>query len=512
MTTPRWDDPVVAATLREVVQDLGRRTALDPARLRAALNDSLGSRAQQHRAQVDVLAVAVEEGVPQGIVEGSDAGLLRGRLTDRDVREDVAEWVLATWSDALGIRTASPLPPTAVPPTALPPTALPPTALPPTALPPASPPPVPRPPASGGPTSPPPVPGPGPAPAPRRPAPPTSLPPTSLPTPASAGPTGSSPLRRLVLVAVVVVLAAVLTTAAVLVRRSGTPEAVPSPARRRRSASASASSTPRPAGTATPARTPGPGPAQTPASVDRPLPTVLAHEGGTERFASETAESLVDAARRGYGAETDVQWTSDGVAVLSHDATTHDPMDCGRSYEIAKTTWATLRARCRTTGSPDGKRYRMPRFDDVVGKVAAVPDAQLFAEVKVEQDPKQVAGFATILQERGMVGRTVITSFFPAELAKMRRSLAGSDEPVRLMQFVRNTKELSPAAARKAGLWAVAIRKDAVDARYVAALHDEDLVVVVWTPNETTEWALARKARADLVLTDRPTAYVRWKS
>ena len=41
-------------------------------------------------------------------------------------------------------------------------------------------------------------------------------------------------------------------------------------------------------------------------------------------------------------------------------------------------------------------------------------------------------------------------------------------------------------------------------------LRKAGLVVVVWTVNEEQEWAKAKSAGADKVLTDKPRAYADW--
>jgi glycerophosphoryl diester phosphodiesterase len=198
--------------------------------------------------------------------------------------------------------------------------------------------------------------------------------------------------------------------------------------------------------------------------------------------------------------------------VLLHDVTPKPPMDCGKAYVVAKTSWATLRARCRTraSASDDHGRYPLPRFDETTAQVAAVPGAQLFAEVKVAQSSAQARAFYQTLADHQMVDRTVVTSFFPAELAKMQAAAKGAGTHLRLMLFVRD-HSVSAAEAKKAGLWAVAVRHDAVDAAYVKSLHRAGITVIAWTPNERKEWAAVTAAGVDQVLTDQPGDYLAWR-
>ena len=125
-------DPVTAA-LADVLRDYGRRITTDPVRLRAALNDVLGSTAQQHRAAVDALVVSVQEDVPSALGEGgtgsSDDAV--ARLAAWGLDASTAAWVAEAWLAVLpGHFPASGASPTAQPPTVQPADAQPPTAQP----------------------------------------------------------------------------------------------------------------------------------------------------------------------------------------------------------------------------------------------------------------------------------------------------------------------------------------------------------------------------------------------
>jgi serine/threonine protein kinase len=239
---------------------------------------------------------------------------------------------------------------------------------------------------------------------------------------------------------------------------------------------------------------------------------VLAHRGGRESYAEETLPSLVDAAEHGYAVETDVRWTSDGVAVLVHDPTTAANLECdGGPYRVADTTLAVLEAKCHTpaAASPNGKTYPPPTFDAVATALENVPGATLFAEVKVVQTPKQVTDFLAILNRYHLIDRAVVTSFKEDELAKMRAAAKPLGTTMRLMRFVGMTR-IPASDLADADLTFVGVDVRAVTKEYLTSLRAAGLKTVAYTADSDEQWRVARAAGADYVLTDVPGAYLAW--
>jgi serine/threonine protein kinase len=239
---------------------------------------------------------------------------------------------------------------------------------------------------------------------------------------------------------------------------------------------------------------------------------VLAHRGGREAYAEETLPSLVDAARHGYGVETDVRWTSDGVAVLVHNPTTADNLECeGGPYPIADITLSDLQAKCHTpaAASPDDKTYPPPTFDAVATALEDVPGATLFAEVKTVQTPKRAADFLAILNRHHLLDRAVVTSFMPDELAKIRAAATPLGTSMRLMRFVGTTK-VPASDLRAASVTFVGVALRAATKQYLASLRAAGLKSIVYTADNDDEWRTARSVGADYVLTDVPGAYLAW--
>jgi glycerophosphoryl diester phosphodiesterase len=252
---------------------------------------------------------------------------------------------------------------------------------------------------------------------------------------------------------------------------------------------------------------------------------VLAHQGGWETFPLETLPAFEGAAKSGATVETDVHWTSDGVAVVVHDKTTNSgtkgdrdhPMLCeGGPYPVAKTSWAVLRDRCRTqaSASKDGRRYPIPTFDETMKAVAAVPGAQIVPEMKPEQPTAtQISTYLETITKYDMAERTIVSSFYPAALAAIQTQAKADGITLRYLLMLSSSPDVAlptPEQLSGQGLWGVALRSDIATHGNVAGLRAKKLTVVVWTVNTTQQWDAARLAGADLVLTDKPTAYRAW--
>ena len=258
-----------------------------------------------------------------------------------------------------------------------------------------------------------------------------------------------------------------------------------------------------------------PVPASSPGSTATPAPgpfRVLAHRGGRENYAEESLPALVQAGKDGYGIETDIRWTADDVAVIVHDATTAGNLTCtGGPYRVSTTRWSVLQQRCHTpaAASPDGRTYPIATLDQVAAGLDPVTGATLFAEVKVTQTSSQVSAFLAILARHHIIDRTVITSFYPAELVKMGTAARPLGTTVQLLRFVADAK--TPAATLGAeGLTYVAVPGAAVSKSYLAKLRAAGLKSVAWTLDTEAQWTAARAAGADYVLTDVPKAYLAW--
>jgi glycerophosphoryl diester phosphodiesterase len=272
--------------------------------------------------------------------------------------------------------------------------------------------------------------------------------------------------------------------------------------------------------TSTPAVSAGSATAGAPGSL-----VVLAHQGGWERFPLETLPAFEAAAKAGAAVETDVHWTSDGVAIMVHDDLTtaasdagpEHPMVCrGGPYTVSKTTWDVLRERCRTLASTskDGKSYPIPTFDEAMKTIAAVADAEVVVEMKPERPTAaQIREYLGTITKYDLAERTISSSFFPDALSQIQAQAEKDDIDLRYLLMLRPSPDEdlpTPDELSDQGLWGVALRSDIATSGNVAGLHAKKLTVVVWTVNTEEQWNAAKQAQADLVLTDKPNAYQAW--
>jgi glycerophosphoryl diester phosphodiesterase len=253
-----------------------------------------------------------------------------------------------------------------------------------------------------------------------------------------------------------------------------------------------------------------PTPSPSPTPVTFGVPSVLAHRGGEEVYPPETIPAFGAAAKAGYAVETDVRWTRDGVPVLIHNDDLSDGVTCSGRYSVVHTDWSTLRKWCHPTSKKGQAVYPLAGYQEAIDTIAKYPDAQFFPEVKVDQTSRQVQQYLKALEDADLTARTVVTSFFPEELAKIRAQAQSDQVKIRLMLF--QTSRTAMSAVQDKGLWAVAVEKQVVTRSYVAKLHDLGLKVIVWTVNGDKEWASAMATGADAVLTDYPEQFLAWKA
>ena len=235
---------------------------------------------------------------------------------------------------------------------------------------------------------------------------------------------------------------------------------------------------------------------------------VMAHRGGQEVHQLETQQAMEAAARDGYSVETDVRYTSDGVAVLVHDEQATKGLDCGgKEVAVSKTSWKVLRATCRSTPTAaDRRSYPIPTYPDAMEAIAAAsPTAWVFVEVKADQSDAQARDFVGVLTAKGLRERAVVTSVSRDRLAKIR----AIDKNLPTLLFISGSPIPASTLSRDR-LWGVAVEQGVASKGYVAQLRAEGLKVVVWLLNDPRQWVTARDIKADVVMTDYPAKYTAW--
>ncbi len=268
-----------------------------------------------------------------------------------------------------------------------------------------------------------------------------------------------------------------------------------------------------PSGAATVAA--GPTVASSPtASTSPPIlpgaPLILAHRGGLEVHQFETEQAMEAAAAAGFSIETDVRYTSDGVAVLVHDEQATKGLDCGgRSIRVSETTWADLNRFCRSKPTAkDPAQYRVPRLDATLEGIAAASDqVMVFIEVKTDLSSQRRKDFLAAPAAFGLRERTVITSFNLDWLRQIRTA----DPTIRRMLFVSG-KPVAADSLKDEGLYAVAVDQGVASKQYIDDLKKIGVKVMVWTVNDPQQWATLVAFGPDILMTDYPARFKEWLS
>lgn len=209
------------------------------------------------------------------------------------------------------------------------------------------------------------------------------------------------------------------------------------------------------------------------------------------------------------GVEFDVHPTTDGDLAVIHDPTLDRTTD--GTGPVAARSMAELRA-LRLKGGEEG----IPSLDEVLD-VLAPSGTELHIELKVNHEdvpyPGLEARVAEHLRRRGLADRTVLTSFWPEVLHRLRAAFPEG----RLLASVNGS------SARKLGgldtvLDAIdAARVDFVAVHHALLSHEMDRLLRrvgtprlgAWVINEPAAIAHWMAAPVTLITTDRPDLFPR---
>lgn len=153
--------------------------------------------------------------------------------------------------------------------------------------------------------------------------------------------------------------------------------------------------------------------------------TLIAHRGEPETWPENSLAGFTGVLAAGARyIETDVQFTRDGIAVLSHDPSL--ARMTGHDLDIATTDYASMRD--LPAGEPDrfGTRFadlRLVRLEEFVALLQQWPQANAFVEIKPATI--EARGMATVVDKvlqmlDPVLSRCVLISFDPEALAYAR--------------------------------------------------------------------------------------------
>lgn len=164
----------------------------------------------------------------------------------------------------------------------------------------------------------------------------------------------------------------------------------------------------------------------TPAAEPHVRPLVVGHRGGSREFVENSLQGFRAVAQmeRLDAVELDVHVSRDGALVVIHDPTL-DRMTDGEGPVGSFDRDQLAALRLRNTIAEDGSFLRegVPMLEDVLD-IFASTSHQLQIELKTDALGNSYAGLEEkvldTLEERGMLGRSMLTSFSPRVLATVR--------------------------------------------------------------------------------------------
>lgn len=225
--------------------------------------------------------------------------------------------------------------------------------------------------------------------------------------------------------------------------------------------------------------------------VARARPWALGHRGVRGSLPENTVAAFEAAMAAGLdGLEVDVQRTRDGRLVLTHDFEL-------AGLKVIDADLAALRAR-----APD-----LATFDELLAVVRRYPGTLLNVELKTLgwRDRDLVGGVVAAIRASGVADRTVVSSFSPVALARLR--LRAPELRVGYLWVERPDAPFWLRSAWPAG-WlhvdAVHPEHPAVTPERVAGWQRRGLLVHAWTVNAPADVRRVRAAGADGIIADDP--------
>ncbi len=229
---------------------------------------------------------------------------------------------------------------------------------------------------------------------------------------------------------------------------------------------------------------------------------VVGHRGFPGR---RVTENTLPSFRRAvaYGAtavELDVQPTRDGRLLVMHDQTLDRTTTCrGR---VDQRLLARIQERCR--GRRGGER--IPSLGQVLDLVART-GVHVMVDVKrrsVAWTPERSTRLVRAIQDRGLVGRTVLLGFHRDTLEALR-----AIDPALRVQAIADDL----AQVEELRTWAdgVNLPPSLATPDLVADLRSQGLLVLGRKTRQESDWALLHDAGADGLLTGLVASYVAWE-
>lgn len=236
-----------------------------------------------------------------------------------------------------------------------------------------------------------------------------------------------------------------------------------------------------------------------PARAQRAQPLVIAHRGASAQRPENTLSAFALAVQQSADMiETDLHLTRDGAIVLFHDSILR--AENGARMEIARATLAELRELHAPGATAE---HRIPTLDEALDRFgAAIP-----FNLELKQSPRGpypglAAAALRAVQRRGLLQRTLFSSFYDAALAELRAHCAAARIALLVARRSRNRNWRQRAAA----LDAEALHPESAlaDAALIEAAHQAGLAVHIFTVDEPAQMQRLLRRGADGLFTNHP--------
>ena len=219
-----------------------------------------------------------------------------------------------------------------------------------------------------------------------------------------------------------------------------------------------------------------------------PRPLVLGHRGACAEAPENTMRSFRLALEQGAdGVELDVQLSADGVAVVIHDDTLDRTTDShGRISELP---WERIR-QARAGGEP------VPRLEEACAWAA---ETGAWLNVEIKAAGAEAASLAAV-EEAGLMGRTVFSSFYPGIVLEVGRL---APRAARYFLTERWDDEIRHGVPTL-GVGGVCLKNPLATEEVLRELAEAGLPVVVWTVDDPARIRELLRGGVRAVITNRP--------
>lgn len=229
----------------------------------------------------------------------------------------------------------------------------------------------------------------------------------------------------------------------------------------------------------------------------RHTPLVVSHRGMPKDAPENTIAAFVAALDAGaQGIELDIHASADGMLFVHHDpAFATAP---GVSSAFASTDSKEVKS-ARLDGG-----HAIPTLDEVIEVVSN--RALLFIEIKPRGIEADVARCLRRHQKR--IEQLAVHSFDHRAAKRMLELVPSIRTGILQVGYPVDSR----AAMRAAGASDLWQQTDFVDERLVADIHASGGRVIVWTPNDPSQWGSLSRLGVDGICTDRIDELMDWRN